>query len=1472
MKAKINRKISALFLALFMLFGIMIPAFAAEAVEGSATDGGAENTAAAEDAQSEEAFEIISIRSAEDLLELADLCRLDSWSLGKLVILETDISLSSASFLPIPSFGGVFDGNGHTISGLQIDESINPAGLIGQLQASGIIRNLNVSGSVAPSGDAQFVGGIVGENYGTIIDSTFTGCVIGSDNVGGIAGANTITGRIIGCETRGSVIGKNMTGGIVGCNLGFIGNSNNKAYVNTVSTDPTIHLEDISFDFLTDVSKLSSLDTSTAAMDTGGIAGYSSGILEYCTNRAFVGYPHIGYNVGGIAGRSCGYIHNCENVADIYGRKDVGGIVGQMEPYIAKNLSESSLAKLERQLDELDVLLDQAIEHADGAADSVARRLNGIAGSMNAAGAAAKDIRTSGTITGSVTGSGTSDGSGGITVSPPPEGGISGSGQISGIGGMDAQTQIDISTNLAGLSSAIYGMAGQVSMLSGELSGASEQLYADVQLIREKISEITDTAFEMMLGDGEDDVIIDSSEIDIDLVTMGKVSECVNRCGVNGDINVGGIAGVMAMEYELDPEDDVTIRVTGSERRKYEVKAIIQKCENVGTVISKRNYAGGISGKMDLGLITQCESYGNVSSESGSFVGGIAGIGGSTIRHCFIKCSLSGKKYIGGVVGSGVEEDRKGESSTVAACYAIVTVTDYKQYAGAISGYYAGAFLENYFVSEELAGINRMSYSGKAEPITYDELLRIFASAEEAPADDAVLEETEPAGEANTGGENEAGEPAETEPAVVVPPMELPNEFKIFTLKFVVDGEVIRSEIFDYGASFDQDVFPEIPAKDGCYGYWDRTNLEHLKFDTTVTAIYEPYITALQSSVTRNGDRSIFFVEGLFDGEDCLSAESLALTSGEFDLPDGIWDAFCKSFSNSRLNTEVVEQWKLQIPADGLKTHTIRYLPPDGNTDRINVYIQQDGKWVKIETEVVGSYVTFPASGEKVMIAVVSDMQVWWVWLIVAVPALILGLLMIRLIRKLRKRKAKAAPATERNASKEGGSVEHMPDPVPAPAVPKKEKRWLTPLLVVLALLLGIGGTAAFFLLPELLAGAEAYDLLKDYTEKEEVSMSLQAEAVVGQQSIQVDALLDRITLEGQAVTVVSENGRTLYYSDGAVFLENGDAYQISDAFPDYSGLLEQTMALYKHVDIEAVNNTYSITAEKEHAEAILKLLIPSAAPFLSETNCLNIDLIAKAGELEQIRFYGSGKLNDKNETAISVSAVLKCNDTPRDIKIPQAVAESIQSGAYKTMGTLSDDFLRLVNGWQDLNDRNPLYARLTLNADCGPLAINDYLDFYRWLTEDGEIFSIQENGYALYFTQDSLCDVNGNRIPIGNASNMDAAQLLDIAYTFCMNASADCESNGSRYIYTVSLDEEGMEQVAYAIAPEAKKLDITFTSGDLVIVISNEKIESMGVTVRGSLHVVLTSTDVTMGAKLEFAERNSEAKVPEAVMEALQK
>lgn len=92
----------------------------------------------------------IYLRTAEDLAGFSRNCTLDSWSQGKTVYLEADIDLTGVDFAPIPTFGGTFEGQGHTISGLSITGSGNVRGLFRYIQPTGSVRDLHVSGSISP--------------------------------------------------------------------------------------------------------------------------------------------------------------------------------------------------------------------------------------------------------------------------------------------------------------------------------------------------------------------------------------------------------------------------------------------------------------------------------------------------------------------------------------------------------------------------------------------------------------------------------------------------------------------------------------------------------------------------------------------------------------------------------------------------------------------------------------------------------------------------------------------------------------------------------------------------------------------------------------------------------------------------------------------------------------------------------------------------------------------------------------------------------------------------------------------------------------------------------------------------------------------------------------------------------------------------------------------------------------------------
>lgn len=119
-------------------------------------------------------------------------------------------------------FKGFFNGNGKTISNITINNlSNNYIGVFGYVSAPGSIEKLNVSNSTFTGN--QYVGGIVGYNNGGQIKYCYnsTVAVSGDNSVGGIAGYSSA--YITQSSHSGSVSGSgHKIGGIVGENCGTI--------------------------------------------------------------------------------------------------------------------------------------------------------------------------------------------------------------------------------------------------------------------------------------------------------------------------------------------------------------------------------------------------------------------------------------------------------------------------------------------------------------------------------------------------------------------------------------------------------------------------------------------------------------------------------------------------------------------------------------------------------------------------------------------------------------------------------------------------------------------------------------------------------------------------------------------------------------------------------------------------------------------------------------------------------------------------------------------------------------------------------------------------------------------------------------------------------------------------------------------------------------------------------------------------
>lgn len=662
-----SKKLCSLLLTACLLLSLVIPARAVET----------ETDTPVEEAIPQEQVTKLYIATAEEFLAFAENCRLDSYSRNLEVWLDGDIDLRGTDFAGVPVFCGTFYGRFHTIT-VDITAQGSNLGLFRYLTETALVQGLTVEGTVAPQGSRSNVGGLVGHNAGTVRAVTFNGCVDGAGNVGGIAGVNTLTGIIELCKVSGQVSGSHFVGGVAGSNRGVIRKSENSADINTTALQNSVELSDITLETITNS------EAANTVTDIGGIAGASSGVIRDCSNDGDVGYRQMGYNIGGIAGSQSGYIVNCENSGQVHGRKEVGGIVGQLEPAARLDYSEDTLQILKAQMGEMGAIAEQTASGTQSSIGSINSQINAIEDYAKDANDAIDRL---------------------IPDADNPR-----------LSDEDALTaaQNAVSSSVTGMSNSLQSIAASAEAAIGGLNSGLGALSGQMGKINETINNAAEN-----LGISVRDV----SDEDTAEELTGKVENCVNTGHILADRNAGGIAGAISLENDMDPEDDLQINGDISLNSESELRSVILGCGNRGRVTVKKQNGGGIVGRMALGLVKACVNTGAVEGEKADYVGGIAGMGGGFIRSCGVRAILSGSTYVGGIAGRApVITDCRSMVHFAAGAEktgAVLGAVDEKAATVAVSG--------NVYLSLENdpGAIDGISYAGLAEPMALEEFMAL---------------------------------------------------------------------------------------------------------------------------------------------------------------------------------------------------------------------------------------------------------------------------------------------------------------------------------------------------------------------------------------------------------------------------------------------------------------------------------------------------------------------------------------------------------------------------------------------------------------------------------------------------------------------------------------------------------------------------------------------------------------------------
>ncbi len=663
---------------------------------------------------------------------------------GATIILAEDIDCADtvnwnggAGFLPGTALvmKGAFWGQGYSISELVIDRPSIP--FVGLFASTGVLAQVDavtlLGGSV--SGD-EYVGRLVGWNFGTLSNVYSTGNVTGSNRVGGLVGYNG--GTLSNVYAIGNVMGSAYVGGLLGYN--------NQGVLSNITASGSV---------------------SSSGSYIGGLLGYNhQGTLSKAYASGNV--RSSGSYIGGLLGyNDQGTLSKVYATGNVMGSAYVGGLLGYNSQGVLNNITASgSVMGSSNNIGGLLGYNDQGTlsnAYASGSVSSSGSYIGGLLG-YNKQGTLSNAYAT-----GSATGSGNYVGglvgrNTGFLINAYASGNATAVSFVAGLVAQNTGFVINVyaSGNVTGSPNFFGGLVG-IGGLIGSNTGILNYAYWDTQTSGQSASaggagavgRSTTQMYQQATFQGFDFscawtinesagypelTFADCASWTITVMTcielqeavalpggtiiLGQDIDCVDTANWNGGAgflpgtglaitgaflgqgySISGLVidrttisylGLFVSIGALAQVDAVTL-LDGSVSGNEYVGSLVGKSSGTisnvyvrSNVTGSGDYIGGLVGYNNLAPINNVTVSGNVTA-SGRYVGGLAGYNyGGTLSNVYVSGNIAGSERIGGLVGSN-----SGTLNNVTATACVIGSADY---VGGLLGYNSG-FLTNAYSS-----------------------------------------------------------------------------------------------------------------------------------------------------------------------------------------------------------------------------------------------------------------------------------------------------------------------------------------------------------------------------------------------------------------------------------------------------------------------------------------------------------------------------------------------------------------------------------------------------------------------------------------------------------------------------------------------------------------------------------------------------------------------------------------------------
>ena len=1008
------------------------------------------------------------ISSAEELIALSEGSGDDALTLGKTYVLTKDIDLSGKKMEPLQVFGGVFDGKGHAIKGFSYSGRQSGVGLFRTVTRDGEVRNLNLEVNMQPTEDMKNVGGIAGINYGLIKNCTVKGYILGIEAAGGIAGRNMKSGRIDSCVNVSEVHGMRRTGGIAGYNEGNIHLCENRGEINAISDtaweikdsriknqneddeeaeDSEQNIEklipdnmDILYDDLKDALK-----NDQEVHYTGGIAGVNSGEIEKCGNYTKVGYRHLGYKTGGIVGYDRGLVDSCKNAGTISGRKNVGGVAGQLEPVVKDDFSEDSFKRAQDEADQLVgkiTSLQESVKDKDDDIQDKTDRIREDADSLRGSIYGYRDYyRMKDDDMEQKMRSHTSEIRSIVNGMDVNMNTAEANNALKGLKndlndidklmeGAERAASNGVAVDMTGYLSSVMKLSHSMDQEIDTLLESAQKAGKEYNSLKNSASSLRNSgnSFDDFLRGAYDSYKSDIRGTDDDLTAridsiasnMDELSDSLKKAdGVIRDQMDGITLSVSELSESINSGLDEAREEIDSLRNKKSINDLyedasdkadlspgrgkITVCFNEGDVICDIN-GGGIAGMVDSDFDIQSdlerESSGDVSlihnKTKTAIIAGCRNSGAVTVKN---DCAggVAGRMDTGAVESSEnfgpvctTDGDYAGgiagsSSFTIRDSFSMATVSG-NRYVGGIAGY-GKNLIDNKALATISEGV-REKYGAIAGDVDTENSTvsgNIFVD-ESVGAINALTFEKEARAVSYDEFKDLPG---------------VPVEAHMMKVSFMSSGEIVKTLMVPYGGSVPESEYPPLENRDNKFGVWEAKDLSDIRQNTIINAVYVSYATTIASKEAF----PVLLITGLFHNEAWVSYEEEKADDRTEVLPEG-FNAVLGKYS-FRIMTE------LKGPDEEVD---LRLLADDFDKRDCAAVRNEDGSFKVLKTSRDGRYMVFPYTpddgrGEFYILKAAPDRRLWF-----ALGAAVL-ILLILLIIYLVKKQIKKASAAKKKAS-----------------------------------------------------------------------------------------------------------------------------------------------------------------------------------------------------------------------------------------------------------------------------------------------------------------------------------------------------------------------------------------------------------------------------------------------------------------------